>query len=173
MNKVKTFNFNYSLPFSAETVWQLLADDYGNVANYANGLVSSQYINGSAYGREGAQRLCNMNENGKTYLIERMVDVDVNKMQFTNEITEVARLPIAPLLSKTIFKITANTPDSCQLSIEVHMRTKPAFLVMLMGGASKKQMTDLVIGMQHYLETKETVTKANFSKIRKLYSLAS
>jgi len=173
MNKVKTFNFNYSLPFSAETVWQLLADDYGNVANYANGLVSSQYIKGSAYGREGAQRLCNMDVNGKTYLIERMVDVDVHKMQFTNEITEVARLPIEPFLSKTIFKLTPVTPGTCQLSIEVQMKTKPAFLVMLMGGASKKQMGDLAIGIQHYLQTKETVTKANFSKIRKLYALAS
>lgn len=173
MNKVKIFNYNYSLPFSANTVWELLADDYGNVASYANGLVSSKYINGSTYGREGAQRLCNMDVKGKTYLMERMVNVDENKMQFTNEITEVARLPIAPFLSKTIFKITPNTPDSCQLSIEVHMRTKPAILAMLMGGASKKQMTDLVIGMQHYLKTKETVTKANFNKIRKLYALAS
>ncbi len=51
------------------------------------------------------------------------------------------------------------------------MRTKPAFLARFLKGVSRKQMGDMVIGIEHYLKTGGMVDKGNFSKISKAYKL--
>jgi len=172
MNKVRIFNFQYILPFSADTVWKLVAENYGDVADYSNGLISSSYLKGATKGIEGCERRCDIDNKG-TYLIEKMVNLNSHKMQFTNLITQANKLPIVPLLSKTVFTLSASTNDSCKMTIEVHFRTKPAFLALFMKGVSSKQMANLAIGIEHFLKTREKVTKQNFATISKKYTLVA
>ncbi len=169
MNKVKEFNCHFTLPFSAELVWKHLAENYGDVANFANGVDSSEYINGSQQGGEGSERVCRIDAKGKKYLKEKMVNVDVDNMTFTNLITEVKGLPIVPRLSKVVMSVNALSSGSCEFHVVTFFRTKPAFLVRFMKNVNYKQMSDLVVGLHHYINTKEVVTKVNFKKISQLH----
>ncbi|MFT7559245.1 MAG: hypothetical protein ACI93R_001150 [Flavobacteriales bacterium] len=172
MHKVKVFDFNFLLPFPTKDVWDLIANDYGNVANYANGLASSSGLGDIQNGKEGCQRICRLNETGSKYLIEKMEDVNAKSWTFTNVITEVKGLPIVPNLSKVIFALAPDA-NNCKTSMEIFFRTKPAFLARFLRGSSKKQMGDLMIGIEHHLKTGEIVKANNFKPLTKRYTLTS
>ncbi len=169
MKKVQTYETAITIDLPAEKIWNVICDNYGAAANYADQIVASEYINEHIHGGEGCERICYFNENKSTYLKEKMVHVDHLKKEYTNIISEAKGLPIDAKYSQTVFKVKALTDSTCEFSAKSQYRTKPAFLGGVFKGKFADTMKDYLISVAYYSKTGKIVTKDNFKEIKKSY----
>ncbi|NQX97268.1 MAG: hypothetical protein HRT73_05220 [Flavobacteriales bacterium] len=167
MKKVQSYSTSVTIQLPAKKVWNLISKDYGNVQNYADQIHKSEYINGYKEGGENCERVCYLNQEQTTYYKEKMVNVDNVNMSYTNIMTEVGKLPIVPNISKTIFKVKILSNTSCELIANSEYRTKPALMGVLFKGKFKSTMTDYLIAVASFAQTRVPVTKDNFKRIKK------
>ena len=167
--KVRSFTVSKEIDLPADKVWAIVGEDYGAIANSHPKIVSSEYINGSMHACEGAERVCNFNDEGTQYLKEKMLNYDPDNMQFTNQVFQARKFPVDPAYTKAIYKVRDLGNGKSLVSFDMQYRTKPAFMGAMMKGNFKRLIEDYFIAIEHHARTGESVTKDNFKKIKKEY----
>lgn len=167
--KVKRFKVEKIMDISADTLWHVVAEDYGAIAYSHPRIIRSEYINGSLEGGEGAERVCYFNESGSQFLRERMVDYDPANMQFTNRVYQAGKFPVDPEYTLAVYKVEDLGSGKSKLSFDMQFRTKPAAMGGMMKGSFKGLIQDYFIAVEHHAKTGEKVNRDNFKEIKKLY----
>lgn len=157
------------LPFSAETVWAAVAEDYGRIADSHPLILQSDYLAGSLQGELGAERSCWFDETGKRALHEQIVRFDSAAMEMDNRILQAWRFPLDPENTLATYRVEALGPDRSRFTVDFEMRTKPAFLSGMMAKQFEGLMEDYFVALEHHLATGEVVHQGNFAQIAALY----
>ncbi len=168
--KVKTFQVSKVIPASAESIWAIVAEDYGAIAHSHPKIIKSDYLNGSLQGGEGAERVCYFNEEGTQYLKEKMVDFDPANFTFKNMVYKAGKFPVDPEYTFAIYRVVPIDANTSRVEFDMTFRTKPAMLGTLMKSNFKKLIGDYMISIEHHLKTGESVTKENFKEIKRNYT---
>lgn len=168
--KVKKFNVSKVVPIPANQVWKVVGEDYGKIADSHPKIMSSDYIDGSLMGKEGAQRVCYFNNKQTQFLKEKMVNFSPETMSFTNQVFQAGKFPVDPELTRALYSVEDLGNGKSKISFDMQYRTKPAFMGGMLKGAFKKLINDYFISIEHHVKTGEKVTKENFKKIKKNYT---
>jgi len=153
----------------ADKVWAVVGEDYGGIAYSHPKIVSSDYINGSLKGGEGAERVCNFNEKGTRFLKEKQLNYDPDNYTFRNQVFQAGKFPVNPELTYAIYQVEPIDDNTSKLVFNMTYRTKPAFMGGMMKGSFKRLIADYGIAIEHHINTGEKVTKENFKKIKRGY----
>ncbi len=167
--KFKTVETSRDIPIPAETVWNLVAVDYGSIANSHPTIVSSAYVSGTLKGGKGAERKCYFDEKGKRMLHEKITEWNPEQMSFTQMIVDLKKFPLDNDNSKVTYSVEPVTDNSSRIKAVFHYRTKPAFMGGMVKGKFKSLLDSYFISVEHHLTTGENVTIENFKKIEKQY----
>ena len=167
MKKIHVYSTSIEVNLSADKVWELIYNEYGSVVNYADQIVASDYINGYHSAGEGSEQICYFNQKGSTYLKEKMIEVNLDNMEYTNLISEAKGLPMDAEHSQATFKVISKGHGACEIVAMVRYRTKPAFLGWIFKNKFKETMTDYLRAVAYYAKNRTPVTKNNFKKIKK------
>ena len=151
----------------ADKVWAVVGEDFGAIANSHPKIVSSEYVEGTLQAGEGAMRQCNLNESGSKYLKEKQINYDPANRSFDVQVYHVGGLPMDMDVKPSNFKVVPIDDNSCKLVLDMHFRTKPAFVGSLAKGKFKSQMADYALAVEHHVTTGEVVNKENFKRIKK------
>lgn len=172
--KYKTVVVELTINAPAEKVWAAMVGDYGNISNFSPYIYSSNYVNGSLQGKQGAERKCFFNSKGSQWSHERLTMVNNEKMVAHNAVIDGKKLPLNFDNSRAIYSVKDNGDGTSVARYEFQYRTKPAFLGGLVKGGFKKQMSGTLVGLKHYIETGERVTPENgrYKEIKDKYPKA-
>lgn len=162
-----TLEVSREMPFSAETVWKAVAEDYGNIANAHPKIIASGYTAGALKGEKGAQRFCYFNEKQTQSVTEQIVDWDPKNMTFVNRILEAKRFPVNPDNTRATYRVEALDDNRSLVSMTMEFRTKPAFMGPLAKGQFRNLLEDYFIAVEHHIRTGEQVNGENFKAIKK------
>ncbi|WP_173021450.1 SRPBCC family protein [Lewinella sp. W8] len=168
--KVQTFTVSHLIAAPADQVWAVVGEDYGAIAKSHPKIVSSNYVDGTLQAGEGAQRVCNFNEQGTKYLKEVQREYDPENMTFRNQVYQAGKFPVDPERTFAIYRVEAVDANTSRFTFKMTYRTKPAFMGALAKGSFKKLIADYAIAIEHYVNTGEAVTKENFRQIKKVYA---
>lgn len=95
--KVQSFSISRVIDSNIESVWNVVGEDFGAIANSHPKIVSSTYNQGSiTYGGEGAERICNLNESGTKYIKEKQLHFDAENHSFTVQVFHTEGIPLNP-----------------------------------------------------------------------------
>lgn len=167
--KVRTIQIEREYDIPAEKIWAIVGEDYGAIANSHPKIVYSEYINGSLKAGEGAERVCNFNEEGTQYLKEKMTQYDPENMTFVNTVYQAGKFPVDPEYTKATYKVVDLGNGRSKMVFDMQFRTKPAFMGMFMKSSFKKLLKQYLIAVEHHARTGEKVTQENFKEIEKQY----
>lgn len=170
--KTQNFEVNSIINAPANKVWKVVGEDYGAIANSHPKIMSSNYIDGSLKGGEGAQRVCYFNKKETRYLKEKQLMYNPETYTFKNQVFKAGKFPVVSEYTHAIYKVEAIDETTSQLKFNMTYRTKPAFMGGMMKGAFKKLIANYAIAVDHHVNTGENVTKDNFKKIKKQYKKA-
>lgn len=168
--KVTSFSVERIINSSAESVWKVVGEDFGAIANSHPKIVSSQYNQGAITGGENVTRTCNFNEKGTKYLQEKQVSYDAENYTFKTLIYQSGGIPLNTDYSYGVYRVVPIDANSCKLVMEMTLRTKPAFLAGIAKGQFKKDIADYLLAVEHHVLTGENVNKDNFKSIKKQYT---
>lgn len=171
--KTQHFVVSHIIKAPIDKVWKVVGEDYGAVAYSHPKIVSSNYVNGSLKGGEGAERVCNFNEKGTKFLKEKMINYDPENYTFKNVLYQAGKFPVNPDYTYAIYKIEKIDDDTSRFVFDMTFRTKPAFMGSIAKGSFKKLIADYAIAIEHNVNTGEKVTKDNFRAIKKEYKRSS
>ncbi len=167
--KVVNFTVERTIDMPASKVWHVVGEDFGAIANSHPKIVSSEFNQGHMTGGENVSRTCNFNEKGTKYLQETQINFDAENYTFKVLINHASGVPLNTDYSYGVYKVEPIDENSCKLSMEMNVRTKPAF----MGGMAKKQfmgdIADYLLAVEHHVKTGENVNQDNFKAIKKQY----
>ncbi|WP_152286991.1 SRPBCC family protein [Flavicella marina] len=168
--KVKTFTVSRVIPANIENVWQVVGEDFGAISNSHPQIVSSSYNQGSiTYGGEGAERICNLNEDGTKYVKEKQLSFDRENHTFTVQLFHSEGIPLNPEYTKAVYTVKEIDQNNSEVFFDMTYRTTPAFMGWLAKGKFKKGIKDYLIAVEHHVITGENVNKDNFKQIKKNY----
>jgi len=167
--KVKSFTVERVIKSSAKSVWAVVGEDFGGIANSHPKIVSSEYNQGYITGGENASRTCNFNEKGTKYVQEKQVSYDAENFTFKVEMYHAAGIPLDPKYNHAVYSVIPIDENSCKLVMEMGVRTKPAFMTGIAAGKFKKVIADYLLAVEHHVLTGENVNKENFKEIKKKY----
>lgn len=167
--KTHTFQMERIIPASADTVWKVVGEEFADVSNYHAGIVSSELINGSTKSEVGCERVCNLDNNGKKYVKEKLSVYDPENRTLRAQISSSVGVPTVPEFTYAEYKIEAIDSNSSKLIITQVYRTKPAFLGFFAKGKFKKSTKEHLVFIEHYILTGEAITKENQKEIKKKY----
>lgn len=159
--KYKTVYVELKIDAPAERVWEAMVLDYGEISNFSPYIYTSKYTNDSLKGEVGATRKCNFNAKGSQWSHERIAAIDHENMVMRNIIIEGKKLPLNFDNSQAFYRIKDNGDGTCMASYEFQFRTKPAFMGFLAKDSFRKQLSDTLVGLKHYVETGERVSGGN------------
>ncbi len=165
----KAIEATRDLPFSADEVWGVIAEDYGRIAESHPKIVRSEYRHGSLAGELGAERTCYFNDKGSMILHEQIVGWDPDQRTFQNRVVEAAGFPMDPDNTLAVYRVEPIGADRSRVTIEMDFRTKPAMMGAMMKGAFSRLLDDYLLSVEHHLATGESVTRDNFKTVAKLY----
>jgi len=168
--KVKSFEVVKIIDAPAAAVWKIVGEDYGAIANSHPKIVSSEYLNGSLKGGEGAERVCNFDEEGKQFLKEKQVEYDAANYTFKNTVYQAGKFPVVPEYTFAIYKVEAIDENTSRFIFKMQYRTKPAIMGGMMKRSFKNLINDYAIAIEHHVKTGEKVNKENFKEIKKNYT---
>jgi len=168
MSKTHTYSVCIEVNLPAQRVWDLISKRYDKVSDYADQVVASRYVGAKQQAGEGAERLCEFNAKGTSYLREKMVEVDEAKMEYLNVLTGVKGFPMVPGDTHARFRVRPTGPSSCELSADCQARTKPAFLAFILKPIMRRTMRDFLLSVQYHLQTGEVVIPARLKEVRRL-----
>lgn len=163
--KTRTVTVSAELPFSADTVWAAVAEDYGRIADSHPRIVRSDYRHGSLQGELGAERSCWFDDKGKKVLHEQIVGWEPETMTMQNRVLEAAGFPMDPDNALGTYHVESLGPDRSRFVITLEMRMKPAVLTGPMSGAFEGLMEDYMVALEHHLATGEKVDRESFAAI--------
>lgn len=168
--KVITFSVERTINASAASVWKIVGEDFGAIANSHPKIVSSHFNQGHVTGGENVSRTCNFNEDGSKYLKETQIDFDAANYTFKVRINKTEGIPLNTDYSYGIYKVIPIDDNHSTLKMTMFIRTKPAFLGWIAKGQFKRDISNYMIAVEHHVLTGENVNKDNFKSIKKQYS---
>ncbi len=166
---LKTFTIKHQINAPIDKVWAVLGKDFGKVANSHHGFVSSSYQEGQTGYGEGAIRICYLNDKKSRYVVEKQVDLDDRNFTFVAEVIDGKGLPLATGTNRATYTLKALDNHTCELIIQVAMRSKPAIFSMIFSGKYKDWMEKFAIGLHHHVITDEIITAKKIKEIEKKY----
>lgn len=169
--KAQNFTVSRTIKAPVTAIWKVVGEDFGAIAKSHPSIVSSNYINGSLKGGEGAERVCNFNEEGTRFVHEKQVAYNPEKFTFKAQVFHIDGLPMDTKYTYAIYRVIPVDKNTSKLEIEMYYRTKPAFLGWMIKGKYKKTLKDYLLAVEHHVKTGETVTKDNFKNIKENYSI--
>lgn len=169
--KAQNFKVSRTINASATSIWKVVGEDFGAIAKSHPTIVNSKYINGSLKGGEGAERVCNFNEEGTRFVHEKQISYNPEKFTFKAQVFHIDGLPMDTKYTYAIYKVIPVNENTSKLEIEMNYRTKPAFLGWMIKGKYKRTLKEYLLAVEHHIKTGETVTKDNFKSIKKQYSI--
>ncbi|MBD81496.1 MAG: hypothetical protein CL840_21435 [Crocinitomicaceae bacterium] len=167
--KTQSFTITRVINTSADKVWAVVGEQYGDIAKSHPILSGSHYVEGTPMSGEGCVRVCNMNDNGSKYTKEKMVNYNPKEMSFKAQIDEVGGLPLETGISYMIYNVDPIDESSCKITLTMVYRTSPAFMGKMVKGKFKKNINNYAIAIQHHTLTGEDVNPDNFKQIKKQY----
>lgn len=168
---MQSFSISRVIDSNIESVWNVVGEDFGAIANSHPKIVSSTYNQGSiTYGGEGAERICNLNESGTKYIKEKQLHFDAENHSFTVQVFHTEGIPLNPDYTKATYSVKPISSTSSEVVFEMTYRTTPAFMGWMAKGKFKKQIEDYLIAVEHHVLTGENVNKENFKQIKKKYN---
>ena len=171
--KYKSIEVEIEINAPAEKVWKAMVKDYGAISNWSPYIYAANYENGSLEGVEGAERKCDLNENGSRWVHERIASIDDRKMEMRNIILDGAKFPLDKENTQAYYRVKDNGNGTSTASYLMEFRGKPAIMTGMMKGSFKKSLENNLKGLKHYVETGEEVTPANdrIKAIKDLYTV--
>ena len=171
--KYKSIEVEIEINAPAEKVWKAMVKDYGAISNWSPYIYAANYENGSLEGVEGAERKCDLNENGSRWVHERIASIDDRKMEMRNIILDGAKFPLDKENTQAYYRVKDNGNGTSKASYLMEFRGKPAIMTGMMKGSFKKSLENNLKGLKHYVETGEEVTPANdrIKDIKDLYTV--
>ena len=166
---VITFSVERHIAAPAQSVWKVVGEDFGAIANSHPKIVTSQYNQGHITGGENVSRTCNFNEKGTKYVHEKQIDFDAENYYFKVLIYQSGGIPLDTDYSYGIYQVVPVDENSCKLVMKMGLRTKPAFLGGLAKGQFKKDIADYLLAVEHHVLTGVNINKDNFKTIKKQY----
>ena len=168
----KTVKVERVIKAPADKVWQTMVGDYGAIANFAPSIYASNYENGSLKGEVGAQRKCYFNAKGDQWAHETIKELDNKNMVMKNILIGANKFPLDIDNSYAIYSVKDNGDGTSTAGYEFNFRTKPAIIGSLVKGQFKKQLSETLIGLDHYVTTGERVnaTTGNWKEVKKKHS---
>lgn len=172
--KYKTLKVERIINAPAKKVWETMVLDYGNISNFSPYIFASKYESGSLKGELGAERKCNLSEDGKMWAHEKIVAIDYENMTMKNTIVAVNKMPLDIDNSYAIYSVKNNGDGTSTAGYEFNFRTKPAIMGTLAKGNFKKTLNGTLIGLKHYIETgnRVTPTSGNYKQLVKAHKKA-
>lgn len=173
--KFRTVKVELKINAPAERVWEAMVLDYGEISNFSPYIYTSDYINGSVKGVEGATRKCSFNERGTRWTHERIAEIDKANMTMRNTVIDAQKFPLNMDNSQAFYTVRDNGDGTSTAGYEFQYRTKPAFMGGLVKGQFKKQLSGTLVGLKHYIETGEIVRGGNgkYDEIKDSYPKAT
>ncbi|WP_431122693.1 SRPBCC family protein [Flagellimonas flava] len=173
--KFKTIKVEIKINAPAEQVWEAMVEDYGEISNFSPYIYTSDYINGSVKGVEGATRKCSFNEKGSRWTHERIAEIDKANMTMRNIVIDAQKFPLNMDNSQAYYTVRDNGDGTSTAGYEFQYRTKPAFMGGFVKGQFKKQLGGTLVGLKHYIETGEIVRAGNgkYDEIKDKYPKAT
>lgn len=169
--KVRNFVVTKEFNIPANQIWQVVGEDYGAIANSHPAIIHSEYINGSLGAGEGAERVCNFNDEGTRFLREKMMDYNPDQMSFVNQVYQAGKFPVDPDYTKAVYQVEDLGEGKSRLTFDMNFRTKPAIMGFMMQNSFKKLIEDYFIAIEHHIKTGERVNQENFKSIKDQYVL--
>ena len=153
------------LPFPINVVWDRIFKNFGNVAEFNPNFVGSGYLKGDTLA-VGAERYCHNTEDGSEGVHERVVYLNEEKREVQFQMFEAFGVPIDTESTFGTSQLVKLDDNRTLFRVKLVINTSPGFLIWFAKGGIEEQMRDMTIGMEHYLQTGEAVTKANFERIK-------
>lgn len=163
MEKLKEVIIDIEVNSSKEEVWDLLFNRFGEV-NVFNPLIEGSYHSSGQKGEVGVERVCNLD--AKNDIREKITAARGND-SFDVDIIE-GGMPMMDTMKAT-FNLKAVDVNQTLISLTMKFNTKPRFMANLMKGMMQKMLSKMLVGLKYHLETGDSVTKNNISKIMKDY----
>ena len=167
--KVKSFEVERVINAPAEKVWQVVGEEFTDIAKSHPLLSGSHYVEGSAKTGEGCERVCSIDEAGQKYTKEKIVNYNPSEQSFKAQISEVGGLPLIASSSYMLYNVDPIDDNSCTIKFKMVYLTDPAFMGSLAKGKFKKNIENYAIAIQHHVLTGEDVDPENFKSIKKRY----
>lgn len=163
MEKLKEVIIDIEVNSSKEEVWDLLFNRFGEV-NVFNPLIEGSHHSSGQKGEVGVERVCNLD--AKNDIREKITAARGND-SFDVDIIE-GGMPMMDMMKAT-FNLKAVDVNQTLISLTMKFNTKPRFMANLMKGMMQKMLSKMLVGLKYHLETGDSVTKNNISKIMKDY----
>ena len=91
---MNTLKIQKQFDIPADKIWKVVAEEYSTISNSHPTIVDSHFLNGHTEVKEGAERFCAFDDNGKQYLKERIIKFNPEKRTFTNAAYEAGKFPL-------------------------------------------------------------------------------
>ncbi|MCI4671840.1 MAG: hypothetical protein MRZ79_27100 [Bacteroidia bacterium] len=166
---VRIITVERELPFPVDTVWNTIFMNYGDVAKFNPGAFASGYLGDVHEAVVGAERFIQNDEEGKEVIHERIVHIDAAEKIMRFQIFEAQNVPIDLNATFGESRLIELDSERSLFRLKFHYRTSPRVLALFAHGSLKKDFTNMTIGIEHYLTTKEAVGKENFAEIASRY----
>jgi hypothetical protein len=167
--KAQTFTVTRTIKAPAQKVWAVVGEDFGAIANSHPKIASSNYINGTLKSGEGAERVCNFDEEGSKYVHEKQIHYDPQNYTFTAQIFHAYKLPLGPENNFAVYTVVPIDENTSKLVLDLSIATDPAIMGKLFKGRFKRTIEDYAIAVEHHVLTGENVNSENFKHIKKQY----
>ena len=150
-------------------VWNILAEDYGAIANSHPTIITSEYTSGTVSGGKGAERKCYFNKKGTQMFHEKITKWEPEIMSFTQIIVDYKKFPIDKENTQVVYSVEPIDANTSRIKAHLKYRTKPAFMGGMAKGKFRGMLEDYFLAIEHHIKTGENVTVENFKAIKKQY----
>jgi len=154
-----TLNFETTLNANKQEAWQVIAD-FAGISVYHPGVPKSYVINQSERSGLGAERRCELSNDGKKYIDERIVRF-VDGQEYDVEIYGGNQIPP---VNNILVTIGVESVSTGQTRIYIRLSYQPKFgpigVVMdrvMIRPLMSKAMKGIIYGFKHHMETGEPV----------------
>ncbi|MEL6340990.1 MAG: SRPBCC family protein [Myxococcota bacterium] len=154
------------LPFSVDRVWDTVFADFAGVAKFHPHFVGSGYLDGTDQLALGAERYCHTEEDGSEGVHERVIYLDEENKEVQFQIFEAFGVPVDTESTFGTSQLIALDEQRTLFRLRFVLNTSPGFLVWFAKGSVREELTDMTIGMEHYLATGETVSEENLERVK-------
>ncbi|MEQ1503343.1 MAG: SRPBCC family protein [Myxococcota bacterium] len=153
------------LPDPIDRVWEIMAVDYGRIAESHPQIVRSDYVHGALEGGLGVERSCWFSDSGSRQLHEQIVSWRPDDHTFGNRILDAKGFPIDPDNTLATYRLEAVDPDHTRVRLQMEYRTAPAMMGGLMKGAFRKLFEQYLVAVHGHLATGQPVNRDTYRAV--------
>lgn len=154
-----TLNFDITVDVSKEEAWNVLAD-FAGISVFHPSVPKSYAINNSERGGLGAERRCELSDDGKKYIDERIIRF-VDGQEYDVEIYGGNQLPPVHRIIVTL-GIQELAKNRTRVFLQANYQPKFGLIgvimdMMMIKPLLNKAMNGILLGFKHHMETGQPV----------------